>query len=77
MGAESIFPCGAFDWGICSIINPVTRIKLFSLITKYPGNPWNAQHSPGAIEGEITVRGVLLGYQTGIPKIDISALRAR
>jgi hypothetical protein len=52
LGAESIRPLGALDFGTCSIVNPETLIKLLSLITKNPGKPVKAQHSPGEIEGD-------------------------
>lgn len=62
----------SFNTGIkrISIIRLGTNKKQ---IPRNPGNPWKAQHFPGWTVGEMAVRGVLVGYQSGTPNIDIWA----
>ena len=46
---------------------PVGFIGVDIWMRRYPLDPLNAQHSPGSAPGWMAVRGLLDGYQRGIP----------
>lgn len=51
LGALSIFPSGAIDFGMCSSVKAVGVILADSSITRWPLLPWKAQQEPGCISG--------------------------